>query len=123
MKTLSYVNFIISILFMACYAYQAVYLVAALLKKQKVFKAKKLHRYGVLIAARNEEAVIAQLIRRRRVKPVRSFTSATIRMPWAKAMRCVSYWKTFLKISANMPTTVFLSLTRTIFWMRILSPR
>lgn len=63
MKTLSYVNFIISILFMACYAYQAVYLVAALLKKQKVFKAKKLHRYGVLIAARNEEAVIAQLIR------------------------------------------------------------
>ena len=48
---------------MACYAYQAVYLVAALLKKQKVFKAKKLHRYGVLIAARNEEAVIAQLIR------------------------------------------------------------
>ena len=63
MKTLSYVNFIISILFMACYAYQAVYLAAALLKKQKVFKAKKLHRYGVLIAARNEEAVIAQLIR------------------------------------------------------------
>ena len=63
MKTLSYVNFIISILFMACYAYQAVYLVAALLKKQKVFQAKKLHRYGVLIAARNEEAVIAQLIR------------------------------------------------------------
>ena len=48
---------------MACYAYQAVYLAAALLKKQKVFKAKKLHRYGVLIAARNEEAVIAQLIR------------------------------------------------------------
>ena len=117
MKTLSYVNFIISILFMACYAYQAVYLVAALLKKQKVFKAKKLHRYGVLIAARNEEAVIAQLIRsvraqkypeelsiflvgritarttprRRRAKPVRSFTSATIRMPWARAMRCVSY--------------------------------
>ena len=111
MKTLSYVNFIISILFMACYAYQAVYLAAALLKKQKVFKAKKLHRYGVLIAARNEEAVIAQLIRsvraqkypeelidifvvaprRRRAKPVRSFTSATIRMPWAKAMRCVSY--------------------------------
>ncbi len=146
MKTLSYVNFIISILFMACYAYQAVYLAAALLKKQKVFKAKKLHRYGVLIAARNEEAVIAQLIRsvraqkypeelidifvvadnctdktaeiarhagaivyerndltkigkgyarttprRRRVKPGRSFTSATIRMPWARAMRCVSY--------------------------------
>ena len=39
MKTLSYVNFIISILFMACYAYQAVYLVAALLKKQKVCTA------------------------------------------------------------------------------------
>ena len=61
MKTLSYINFIISILFMACYAYQAVYLAVSLFRRQKVFTAKKNHRYAVLIAARNEEAVIAQL--------------------------------------------------------------
>ncbi len=62
MRTLSYINFIISILFLACYAYQAVYLACALCRRPKVFTAKKNHRYGVLIAARNEEAVIAQLI-------------------------------------------------------------
>ena len=62
MKTLSYINFIISVLFMACYAYQAVYLAVSLFRRQKVFAAKKNHRYAVLIAARNEETVIAQLI-------------------------------------------------------------
>ena len=62
MKTLSYINFIISILFMVCYAYQAVYLAVSLLRKPKVYTARKLHRYDVLIAARNEETVIAQLI-------------------------------------------------------------
>ncbi len=62
MKTLSYINFIISVLFMACYAYQAVYLAVSLFRRQKVFTAKKNHRYAVLIAARNEETVIAQLI-------------------------------------------------------------
>ena len=41
MKTLSYVNFIISILFMACYAYQAVYLVAALLKKAESLQSEE----------------------------------------------------------------------------------
>lgn len=62
MKTLSYINFIISILFMVCYAYQAVYLAVSLLRKPKVYTARQLHRYSVLIAARNEETVIAQLI-------------------------------------------------------------
>lgn len=62
MKTLSYINFIISILFMVCYAYQAVYLAVALCRRPKVYTAKSNHRYGVLIAARNEETVIAQLI-------------------------------------------------------------
>ena len=41
MKTLSYINFIISILFMACYAYQAVYLAVSLCRRQKVFTAKR----------------------------------------------------------------------------------
>lgn len=62
MRTLSYINFIITILFMACYAYQAVYLAVSLMRKPRRFTARQMHRYGVLIAARNEEAVIAQLI-------------------------------------------------------------
>ncbi len=64
MRTLSYINFIIALLFMVVYAYQAVYLAAALTRRPKTFpKAKKQHRYGVLICARNEEAVIGQLLR------------------------------------------------------------
>lgn len=62
METLSYINFIISILFMVCFSYQAVYLAAAFFHKRKTFTAQKNHRYAVLIAARNERAVIAQLI-------------------------------------------------------------
>ncbi|MBO5253379.1 MAG: glycosyltransferase family 2 protein [Clostridia bacterium] len=61
-EILSWVNVIISALFMICYAYQAVYLAFSLLKKPKTFPVGKLHRYGVLIAARNEETVIGQLI-------------------------------------------------------------
>ena len=61
-KILSWVNLVISLLFMICYAYQAVYLAFSLFRKPKVFPRGKLHRYGVLIAARNEEAVIGQLI-------------------------------------------------------------
>lgn len=62
MEALAYVNFVVSLLFMACYAYQAVYLVVSLLRRPREFPSAKPHRYGVLIAARNEEAVIAQLI-------------------------------------------------------------
>ena len=86
MKTLSYVNFIISILFMACYAYQACLPCGgAFLRRQKVFKAKKLHRYGVLIAARNEEAVIAQLIRSVRAQQV---SRGAYRYFWCVADNC-----------------------------------
>ncbi len=62
MKVLSWVNLVISLLFMICYAYQAVYLAFSLLRKPKTFPKGKLHRYGVLIAARNEGTVIGQLI-------------------------------------------------------------
>ena len=61
-KILFWVNFVISALFVICYAYQAVYLVFSLFKKPKIFPKGKPHRYAVLIAARNEEAVIGQLI-------------------------------------------------------------
>lgn len=62
METLSTINFLMAALFAACYCYQAVFAVVRLLKKGRTFTAQRLCRYGVLIAARNESAVIAQLI-------------------------------------------------------------
>lgn len=62
METLANINFLISLLFMVCYAYQAVYLIVAFLKRRRRFPVGERHRYAVLIAARNEESVIAQLI-------------------------------------------------------------
>ena len=62
METLSTINFLMAAVFAACYCYQVVFAVARLLKKRRRFTAKKLCRYAVLIAARNESAVIAQLL-------------------------------------------------------------
>lgn len=62
MKTLSYLNFILAALFTACYCYQIVFFFVRLLKKRRCFQARKLCRYAVLIAARNESAVIGQLL-------------------------------------------------------------
>ena len=62
MKTLSYLNFVLAALFAACYCYQAVYAVVRLARKRRTYQAEKLCRYGVLIAARNEQAVIGPLI-------------------------------------------------------------
>ena len=56
------VNYIIALIFCVCYAYQFVYLAVPLFMRKKPRPAPVLHRYGVLISARNEEAVIAQLI-------------------------------------------------------------
>lgn len=46
----------------AAYSYQAVYLLLSLLKKPAVSQQETPCRWGILIAARNEEAVIAQLL-------------------------------------------------------------
>ena len=62
METLSIINFLMAALFTVCYCYQAVFALVRLLGKRRTFTAKKLCRYGVLIAARNESAVIGQLI-------------------------------------------------------------
>ena len=55
-------NLIIFLLFTIFYFYQIVYTFVALFTKSKEFKENKLHKYAVLIAARNERAVIGQLI-------------------------------------------------------------
>lgn len=62
MKTVSLINHIITLLFAACYFYQFIYIFVPFVKKSRAAEAGKLHRYAVLIAARNEEAVIAKLI-------------------------------------------------------------
>ena len=62
METIKIINYIIAVLFFACYAYQFAYIPIALLKRQKPLPDGALHRFAVLIAARNEEAVIGNLI-------------------------------------------------------------
>ncbi|MBQ8663268.1 MAG: glycosyltransferase family 2 protein [Eubacterium sp.] len=63
-------NAIIIAALIICFSYQAIFLFAPFVKKHyfkkkdgtETFTIEKKHRYGVLIAARNEEAVIANLI-------------------------------------------------------------
>ena len=52
----------ITLLFFCCCFYQLLYIVVPLFKKPRAHRPEKLHRYGVLIAARNEENVIGCLL-------------------------------------------------------------
>lgn len=57
------VNALISALFFICYAYQFLYIPLVLAKKQRPLPCPPSpHRYAVLIAARNESAVIGGLL-------------------------------------------------------------
>ena len=56
------INWSILFAFIACFAYQIVYLIAPYIKKEKPHKPLQLHRYAVLIAARNEENVLGELL-------------------------------------------------------------
>lgn len=62
METLKLINVLIASIFFLCCSYQLLYIAVPFLKKDKPHKASKLHRYAVLISARNEESVIVQLI-------------------------------------------------------------
>jgi len=59
---LDYINLILFLFFTVLYSYQLVYVFVSLLSKRKIYRAKKLNKYAVIIAARNERTVIAQLI-------------------------------------------------------------
>ncbi len=59
---ISIFNLIIFILFTLFYFYQFYYIIVGMFKKSVKFTAKVNHRYAVVIAARNESAVISQLI-------------------------------------------------------------
>ncbi len=65
MKTFQILNFCIGLLLMLCYCYQFAYIpiVWMLRGKSRPERPAAIHRYAVLICARNEEAVISDLIR------------------------------------------------------------
>ena len=60
--TLETINQAIAVLFVVCYAYQFVYIPVALLRRRRRLPAAAPHRFAVLVAARNEEAVIGDLL-------------------------------------------------------------
>lgn len=64
MKTLSVINFVIAVIFAVCYLYQFAFIPIVWIKKGLLKKstAIKEHRFAVLICARNEAGVIADLL-------------------------------------------------------------
>lgn len=61
-ETVKNIDFIVGTLFFVLYFYQLVYFVIPFVKKDKPHKETKMHRFAVLISARNEENVIATLV-------------------------------------------------------------
>lgn len=62
MRLIQIADKVISLLFIICYAYQLVYIPIALHRHKTAPLPITEHRFAILIAARNEESVIAQLI-------------------------------------------------------------
>ena len=62
MHTVEKINFVFMCLFFACYLYQFLYIPVSWLPAKTSGREAPLHRFAVLIAARNEEAVIGNLI-------------------------------------------------------------
>ncbi len=59
-----YINYFVCLLFIICYSYQFFYIIVSFFKKPVKFrKAEQTKRYAFMIAARNEEAVIGNLIK------------------------------------------------------------
>ena len=62
LSVLRAVSLMLVLLTTVCYFYQFAYLILPLLRKRRPHNQTRLHRYAILIAARNEEAVIGQLL-------------------------------------------------------------
>lgn len=62
MDTINMINYSIMFLFFVCYAYQFLYIPIFLFVHKKSRRSKKDNSYGILIAAKNEEKVIGNLI-------------------------------------------------------------
>lgn len=61
-EAIVYFNIFIACCFLLCYSYQFFYIAVGLIKRPRRFEAKKLCKYAFLISARNESAVIGNLI-------------------------------------------------------------
>lgn len=55
-------NAVMIIVFLAAFSYRLVYIMIRMFGKDPVYEEEKLHRYAVMISARNEEMVIGHLI-------------------------------------------------------------
>lgn len=62
MQVLSIINLVLGVLFTLCYAFQFIYLIVPFVKKLPEHKESSLHRYAVIVCARNEENVIVNLV-------------------------------------------------------------
>ncbi len=61
-KVVEIINLAVAILFALCYTYQFVYILISLFVPMKSHKKTSLHRYAVMISARNEENVLPHLL-------------------------------------------------------------
>ncbi len=60
---IEWINYLVCLLFIMCYAYQVFYIIIAIFRTPVIFKkTDERKRYAFMIAARNEEAVIGNLI-------------------------------------------------------------
>ena len=152
MDTLRMTNYIIAVVFFVCYAYQFLYIpVPWLLAKRKAAKAAALeatpHNYAVLICARNESAVIADLIGSLRsqtydqsllhifvladnctddTSAIARSAGATVyerfnNVQWARATPSRPCWAIWSRTTPP-DSTATLSLTPTTFWTPVTSP-
>ncbi len=62
MQVINIVNVIFAALFVLCYAFQIVYVFVPIVKRMPKHKKSELHKYAVMICARNEEDVIGDLV-------------------------------------------------------------
>lgn len=62
MDFIEWFNRLLVVLFFLCYAYQFAYIPIAWLRRPRVYGSGRRNRFAFLIAARNEEAVIGQLL-------------------------------------------------------------
>ncbi|MBQ0037244.1 MAG: glycosyltransferase family 2 protein [Clostridiales bacterium] len=62
METLKLINSVIAVVFFLCYTYQFCYIPVVWLMRAKPHSEPRPHRFAILICARNEEAVIGDLI-------------------------------------------------------------
>lgn len=60
---MKYLNLLISVLILCFYSYQFVFVCIRLLKKMPEFRTQKMHKYAVVVPARNESKVIGDLLK------------------------------------------------------------